>query len=274
MFRKFVSTFAITALTSPVFAQHMDALLTRDPANSSTIPTGTFDFDGFSVAEFPQVSKFGSDLEEPIPNADLLVGETGFTALGATAATSLLAGSGLTNLPGGVGVRFDLLTFNLYGGPSANLLYWNGADTNGNGDPADDIDFQPATGVSLSLERGGVFSAAVTGANTNVPGFEIDLTAIDDPGTTDDETGFLHQDLDAVFDDGDGDAGTPLPLGIYVLAMNVSYPGATSDTLYWIYNAGLGVDGEPAHDAAIDYVPEPGSLGLLALGFFGLLRRR
>lgn len=263
------------AFTDAVFAQeHLDSLLTRDPANAASIPTGSFDFDGFAVAEFPPVNVYGNDLEEPAPGLDVLVGETGFTAIGATAATTLLAGTGLTNLAGGVSIRFDLNAFSLYGGPSSNLLYWNGLDTNGNGDPADDINFQPASGVSLSLERAGLFSASVNGANTNVPGFEIDSTALDNPGTADDETGFLHNDLDALLDDGDNDPGTALPLGIYVLAMNVSYPGASSDQLFWVYNAGLGAAGEPAHDAAMAYVPEPAGLLVLAMGALAMFHQR
>jgi hypothetical protein len=276
MKRSLILAGAVVAVSTQVpFAQeHLDALLTRDPGNPTAIPTGSFDFDGFAVVELPPATVYGNDLEEPAPGLDLLVGETGFTALGATAAASLLGGTGLTNLPGGESVRFDLHTFNLYGGPMANLFYWDGLDTNGNGDPADDIDFQPATGVTLALERAGLFSAAVDGSNANVPGFEIAVTALDDPGSGDDETGFLHEDLDAILDDGDSDPGTGLPLGIYVLAMNVSYDAASSDQLFWVYNAGLGKAGEPAHDAALEYVPEPAGALLLTLGGLLVIRRR
>src|SRR5262249_8395917 len=160
------------------------------------------------------------------------------------------------------------------GAGPANLWYWDGIDANGNGNYFDDIHFAPAAGVTLSIEaNGGVQSAHLNGSNNNVAGFSVGVTATDDPSTpTVDETGFLHHDLDALLEP--TVAGGPIPLGIYVLGYQFSYPGAQSVELYRVYNGGLGAAGEPAVAAAREYVPEPGSLVLLAAGGLLVASRR
>jgi len=274
-YRSLFSVGALSAaLTYSAAAQHdhVDVMPVFDAARPAAIPTGAFDFDGFTVVELPPTSVFGGDLEEPAPGVDLLAGELGFTALSAAAAATLLSGTGYSQLAGGQALRFDLQSFSLPGAiGSANLWYWDGVDDDGDGDYADDIDFAPATGVTLALERdGGIFSAVVDGANAAIAGFEIGVTALDDGGTADDETGFLHVDLDALLDDGDADPLTEVTAGIYVVGLTLAYPGAASDPLLFVYNGGLGED---AHDAALDYVPEPTGLALLLLGA-ALLRTR
>lgn len=258
----------LTTFVSLVRAQeHLDALALFDPAHPSTIPTGSFDFDGFAVVDLPPKRVYGNDLEDPFAGAGFLSGEAGFTGLAAEAAQTQLNGTGYTHLPASVTLRFDYTSFSLNGGGSqANLWYWDGLDQNGNGDPADDIAFAPAIGSTFSLEKfGGAFSASVTGTAAAAAGFAIDTTAVDNPGTAQDETGFFHLDLDALLS---GNAG------IYVIGMHISYPGATSEELFWVYNAGLGEAGEAAHDAAIAYVPEPATGVGAALAMLLLARRR
>ncbi len=269
---------AIAGVGSAVAQEHFDAMPVLDPATPGFMPTGSFDFDGFSVEQLPQQTVYGNDLEDAGPGTGVFVGETGFTALSATAAATQLAGTGFSNLAGGLDLRFDFRSFTLPGSSAqANLFYWDGADTNGNMDPSDDIAFAPATGAILTLEKdGGLTSAAVSGVDLATPGFVIGATAFDNPGTPGvDETGFLHLDLDALLDDGDGDGLTSAAAGIYVMSMRLSVPGAASAPIFWVYNVGLGEEGEAAHDAAIDFVPEPAAgLMLLTLGAFVLRMRR
>lgn len=267
-------TLASTLALAPTASaqEHFDALLTRDTANPGFMPTGEFDFDGFALQTLPQVEIYGNDLEEPVPGADLYVGEAGFFAPAASFAPTILGGTGLTQLPGGVDVRFDFRAFNLYGGGTfSNLWYWDGVDDDGDSDFANNIDFAPAFGVTLSLERAGVFSASVDGANVDVNGFVIDTTALDNPGTADDETGFMHNDLDALLDDADNDPLTAIPTGVYVLGTVISDDAANSALLYWVF--AVGAD-EAAHAAAIDYVPEPTSALALLAGVALLAPRR
>lgn len=266
---------SILSATAVADEGHLDVMPVSVIGQPTRLDTGAFDFDGFAVAGLPPLRKFESDLEEPLPGADLLAGESGFSAISATAAQTELAGTGFSHLPGGVNLRFDFRAFDIGGVGLANLWYWDGVDDNGNGDFSDDIDFAPASGVTLSLERdAGLFSASVNGSTSDVNGFVIGTTLIDDLLTPEDETGFLHLDLDALLDDADNDAGTPLPLGVYVISLSVSHDGgAAADPIFWVYNGGLGEDGEAAVEAAFDFVPEPGSLALLLVGA-ALLRRR
>lgn len=245
---------------------HLDVLAVRDLGNPDRIETGAFDFDGFTLESLPPVRVYENDLEEPFSGAGLLIGEAGFVALSATAAEALLAGTGYTHLPGGVDLRFDFNAFSLGGGPAANLWYWDGLDDDGDGDFAEDIDFQPAAGATLTFERsGGVFSASVDGGPGAVSGFVIAQTLLDNPPTDDeDETGFLHLDLDGILDDGDGNPLTLPPLGVYVLSLTLAY-NPQSDPIFWVFNGGLGEAGEPAVEAAVAFVPEPATGLILAL---------
>ncbi|MFN0136968.1 MAG: PEP-CTERM sorting domain-containing protein [Phycisphaerae bacterium] len=266
------SVFSAAAIAEEGHVDVMPVAVIGDP---SRIETGSFDFDGFAVAELPSVRVYENDLED-LPGADLYVGEAGVTAPSATAAASQLSGTGFTHLPGGVDVRFNFRTFNVGGGTvRANLWYWNGADANGNNDFCDDVSFAPASGVSLTFDRNaGLFSASADGADQNVPGFVVDTTLFDDLNTPDDETGFMHLDLDAILDDGDLDELTPVPAGIYAISLDVFAGDAAADPIFWLFNAGLGESGEPAAECAAKVVPEPTSLALLVLGAAALLRRR
>lgn len=254
---------------------HVDVMPVAVIGDPSRIETGSFDFDGFAVAELPSVRVYENDLED-LPGADLYVGEAGFTAPSASVAASQLNGTGYTNLPGGVDVRFNFRTFNVGGGNvRANLWYWNGIDANGNQDFCDDVSFAPASGVSLTFDRNaGLFSASVNGSDQNVSGFVVDTTLFDDLNTPDDETGFMHLDLDAILDDGDLDELTPIPAGIYAISLEVLAGDIGADPIFWLFNAGLGEEGEPAAECAAEVVPEPSSLALLALGAAAMLRRR
>lgn len=256
--------------------QHVDVMPVRVAGEPARIETGAFDFGAFQVVGLPPLRVFEGDLDEPVPGVGLLAGESGFTSLSATAAAALLKGTGYTHLPGGVAVRFDFNAFSLGGQPAANLWYWDGIDVNGNGDYSDDIQFAPAAGVQLSFERSaGLFRATVDGGPAAVAGFVIGTTLLDNPGSADDETGFLHVDLDVLLEDGDGGPFTALPLGVYALSLTLRDDGgATSEPIFWVYNGGLGEDGEPAVEAAVAYVPEPASATLLVLSSATLLRRR
>lgn len=273
--KKFLTMIVSTGvIVSPVFAQHVDVMAVSVISDPSRIETGAFDFDGFSVAGLPPLRAYENDLDEPFAGADLLIGEAGFTSPSASYAAANLAGAGYSNLPGGVDLRFDFHSFAIGGGPSANLFYWDGVDDNNNGDFADDLDLQPASGATLAFEKdAGLFSASVNGANADVPGFIVEVTAVDDLGTPEDETGFMHIDLDALLDDGDSDPLTPLAQGVYLVQLTIN-DGRESAPFYWAFNAGLGEEGEPAVDAVLDAVPEPGAVMLLIVGSLFAARRR
>lgn len=257
-------------------AQHLDVMPVSVIGDPSRIETGAFDFGTFSVAGLPPQRAYENDLVEPAPGADLLVGEAGFSAPGATAAAALLGGTGYANLPGGVNLRFDFRSFNACGSTqAANLWYWGGLDDDHDGDYSDDLDFHPASGAALTFERSaGLLSATVDGGPLAVPGFVIGTTATDDAGTADDETGFLHVDLDALLDDTDSDPGTAVPTGIYAVSLTLSHSGSTAEPIFWVFNAGLGEDGEGAAEAALACIPEPSSLACVAmLASLGVFRR-
>lgn len=276
--KRFINTVSIGFVFAiPAFAEegHVDVMPVAVIGDPSRIETGSFDFDGFSVAGYPGVRVYENDLEA-LPGADLYVGEAGFSAPSAAVAASQLNGTGYTNLPGGVDVRFNFRTFNIGGGNlRANLWYWNGLDSNGDQDVCNDLQFAPASGTTITFDRNaGLFTASVDGSDQNVPGFVVDTTLFDDLNTPDDETGFMHLDLDAILDDGDLDELTPVPAGIYALSLDVYAGDAAADPIFWLFNAGLGEEGEAAADCAADVVPEPASLALLSLGAAALMRRR
>jgi len=251
---------------------HLDVLVVRDGTNASPLETGGFDFERFEIAAFPPVRIFENDLENPGKGADLLIGELGFISLSADSANLMLPPA-YTHLPGGAAVRFDFNAFGL-GGGVANLWYWDGVDDDGDNDFADDVDFQPAIGVSLTAEAlGGALSATVDGSPFGVPGFVFGTTATDDAKTTVNETGYLHVDLDVLLDDSDTDPLTSIPLGVYAYSVTFGFNPQT-DPIIVVLNGGLGLDGEPAVEAAVAFVPEPGTLVLLAAGGLLLSRRR
>lgn len=262
----FLTSIALSGLVSlPAAAQHVDVMAVSVVGDPAALETGAFDFGAFSVAELPPTRVYENDLEEPFAGADLLTGEAGFTSPSAAlAASSGLLGLGFGALAGGVDLRFDFHSFSLGSGPGGNLFYWDGVDDDNDGDFADDIDLQPASGATLTFEKlGGLFSATVDGAASDVPGFVIDTTAVDDLGTSEDESGFLHLDLDAILDDGDSDTLTPLPLGVYVVQLTLN-DGRESAPFFWVFNGGLGEEGEAAVEAVVGAVPEPSGLMLLA----------
>lgn len=255
---------------------HLDLMPLAVVGDPSRIETGSFDFDGFAIGQIPPQRIYENDLDEPIAGADLLAGEAGFTSPSATTAAALLSGTGYTHLAGGIDVRFDFRTFNIGGGAThANLWYWDGADSDNDGDYSNNVNFAPASGVTLTFDRGaGLFTSSVDGGASAVPGFVVGTTAIDDPMTADDETGFFHDDLDALLDDADSDSGTLVPHGLYVVSLDVSAGGIGSQPIYWIFNAGLGEEGELAADAARDVVPEPASLALCLIAGAAFASRR
>lgn len=239
---------------------HLDVMPVAVIGDPSRIETGAFDFDGFAVDSLPPVRVYENDLDDL--GIGLLVGEAGFTSPSAFVAATQLGGSGYTNLAGGVDVRFDFRSFSVQGGPAVNLWYWDGVDDDNDLDFSDDVDFQPA-GATLTFEKlGGAFSVSVDGSSAGVAGFVVDTTIFDDPGTSEDETGFMHLDLDALLD---GDAG------IYAILLDVT-AGADAAPIFWLFNAGLGEEGEAAVEAAADVVPEPATGAALAIAVLALLR--
>jgi len=250
---------------------HFDVLLAQSATDPSHLATGAFNFEDFEVAALPPVRVYEYDLEAPGVGADLLTGELGFVSLSADSAA--LLPPAYTHLPGGVAVRVDFNSFGLGGGVS-NLWYWDGIDDDADHDFTDDIDFQPAEGVSLALEAlGGALTASVDGSAFGVPGFHVGTTAFDDAETAGNETGFLHLDLDVILDDLDADPLTLVPSGVYAYSVSFGFNPQT-DPIYIVLNGGLGEEGEPAVEAVVAYIPEPGTLLLLAFDGVLLMRRR
>ncbi len=170
------------------------------------------------------------------------------------------AGSFLA-LPAMAEVKFAIAAPTI-NGHAANLFYWDGDG---------DVDFQPASGVTLTMSVGS-FSATADGTNTIVPGFNIETTDAD---------GIIHRHPDYVLDD--GIAGSYPPAGIYLLPLVGKMDGLSDSDLFAITFAAGTVD-EPIHDAAVAWVeahvvPEPTAMNLALIaavvgGSIGLRRQQ
>jgi len=159
-------------------------------------------------------------------------------------------------LPGSAAVSFDILSSTV-DSESSDLFFWDGTGP---------VTFAPVT-ASTVLTVGNPSFASTDG--DGAPGFTFANTA---------GSGFLHHHMTFTVAK---DAGTAAAdAGFYLLTLQLNVAGLnSSDSLFFVF----GTEGsdEAAHEQAIDWVsdnlaaiPEPTTLGLLALAAPMMLRRR
>lgn len=176
------------------------------------------------------------------------------------------------NAPNGSGLTPANLSFSGLG----NLDYWNGAGP---------VGFSPAAGASLQLSFGPTRSTTITGTGGAQPGFVIGTVSTD---------GAIHKHLSAFLLGPDGNAdpndGVVAADGLYTTPISLSNQSlADSAPIYLLYGKNVTTS---QFDAARVYlrdtfapgsnlpgiptaaVPEPASLGLLAMAGTALLLRR
>jgi len=244
-------------LVIPTVADEQDVLIVRDTADPARLVTGNVDVSvtppGFALPN----RVFVAELTEAFPGIDDLRGDEGFFAI--SDASELP--QGYTTLDGGVDVRFNLLTFAL-GCRSANLWVWTDPVDTGDEGYADDVEFEPVEPpISLSYTKtpSSFFKATVDGSDEDISGFVIDRTSA---------AGGLHKHLSILLDDDDTSTSTPIPAGIYVVAMTVGHDpdggGPMSDVFFEVFNAGLGRNGDAAASAAAAFFAELVRFGPMA----------
>ncbi|GAB4515941.1 MAG: hypothetical protein Tsb0013_20560 [Phycisphaerales bacterium] len=231
---------------------HADAMVLVDPAGK--LVTGTVDFDaqlftGFTRVYEAEFARFDIGGGVQVATTD----EPGFNAL-ASGNASLPAG--YSTLGAGTSLTFDAGAITI-GGATANLWYWDGAGG---------VDFVPATtSMTISKAPSAAFNATLDGSASSVPGFEIDVAALD---------GSAHQHLDLEIPNAQlvGD-------GIFLWSFTLSTSdGKQADPIFFVHKLGESLT-EAQHEAAVDWVtvnvvPAPGGALLALAGLGGLACRR
>lgn len=232
-FRMLVCTISIAgASLNAAHADEDDVLICSPEAQPAALSTGAID--SISGALTIPVRVY-AEAAEPIDGVDDYRGDEGFFSV----SDAGLLPPGFVPPPAQADIRFDFVTFAI-GGQSANLWYWNPA-----AQPT--MQFAPASGgQSLSLRKSPTqfFNATVTGADLDVPGFVIDRTS---------SAGALHKHLTIVIDDADTDLGTPVPMGVYVAALQLSHSGGAAELIIEVINGGMGSAGDAATDQAVTF---------------------
>ncbi len=257
-----IPALVIAALTSSVHAAHEDILVALDA--DGQLVTGTAELDGGTYAIGKRT--FGFHPSGP------LGGLYATTDPGYNAVQQAELPAGYSALPGNADLNFDIAADTI-GGVTANFWYWDGVDDNGNDDYYDDVDWTPVPGgYTFEFDLLDVLEAVADGSDSTVPGFSISATDAD---------GYLHKHLNMYIDDGDGDTGTTVQDGFYLVGIDLYMddPGVLrSETLYFLPGVG---DHTPAQhrDGAVAWVndqlvPEPATMSLLAIGGVALLKRR
>jgi hypothetical protein len=249
---KFARLFAFSAVVvcgsfNVARADHADMLIAQDP--SGKLVTGIADFDNSQwvvgarsfEGELPAVALVDD------PSGIDFEADPGFNARSQADldADNPPTGSYLA-LPALADVNFAIVPLAI-GGNAANLFYWNGLGA---------VNFLPAVGVTLTMTVGS-FSAAADGANSVVPGFDLETT---------DSAGVIHRHPDYVLDD--GIAGSYAPDGVYLLPLVAKMNGlADSDPFTITFAAGeVNPDVHAAAAAWVEahVVPEPSAFVLAA----------
>lgn len=238
----------------------LDMLIERNPAGK--LVTGAADFDNGHwtvglrsfAGELPAVSLLDD------PSGIYFEADPGFNARSQAEldVDNPPPGSFLA-LPALADVKFAIVPLSIDGN-TANLFYWDGLGA---------VNFQPAAGVTLTMSVGS-FSATANGANSVVPGFNLETT---------DSGGVIHRHPDYVLDN--GIAGSYAPEGIYLLPLVAKMDGL-ADSLPFAITFAAGEVDEEVHGAAVAWVeahvvPEPSAIVLAlcavaAVGIQGLTR--
>ena len=177
------------------------------------IAVGSANFDSFSWSIGTRV--FVRDFD-----SDFLIDNPGYNAFGDA---SPFLPDGYFALPASSSIGWDFLPMTV-GSADANLLYWNGQDTNSSGGvDAFDVAFSRLPGRSISLVGSGG-TAIADGSATLVIGSTL---------VTTDSTGAVHSHRNYRLDDGDMNASTNPVDGIYLVALRLRMAGLeSSDPLF------------------------------------------
>lgn len=203
---------AALAMPGAAVAQHSDVLLQR---GGNKIVTGSANFTEFSWTIGARV--FARDFD-----GDYLIDNPGYNAL---SSSSPFLPMGYSALPASSPVGWDFLPMKIED-TVANLMYWNGSDTNANGVDVADVMFDQAAGYSLSIHGAGGLAAA-DGSARLLPGTTLVMT---------DSSGAIHSHRAYHLDDGDMNAGTNPADGIYVIALRVRMETLqNSDPFYLVF---------------------------------------
>ena len=231
------SLIAICAGSGSAWALHIDVLVEQ---SNGRLVTGKGDFDNNQWTLGLRVYSRGFD-------SDYLVNNPGFNALGSN---SPLVPPGSQALPPVTNLSWDFLPMRI-GDVTADLLYWDGSDTDGQpGLTANDVKFGPTPGPDYKLTMFDKNSQpfAVRGSDTSFqPGGVIART---------DATGFLHQHDYFQLDDGSGYKGTPPADGVYLWALHVRMPGLQSSLPFYMLFDTLGTASEALNGAALPWVEQ------------------
>lgn len=227
------------ALSTNCMAQHVDVLL---QVVDGKVAVGAANYDDGSWTIGQRV--FARELL-----SNFRANDPGFTGL-ATGNPQL--GSGVVGFPANHDVSFDLLPMTV-GSTVANLFFWDGTDLGGDGLTLADLSFaKPPTGVTWNIFDDGFNLFTADGSDAMIAGGLIQESSSDiNPGDGID-TGSLHTHLLMRVDDGDGNAQTTPPIGVYMVALQArSEDFETSDPFIFIHRTSTVTDA--ARDLAAEW---------------------
>jgi len=187
---------AILPTSSMAVAQHYDVLIQRQD-NKIVIGAADFDQVSFTIGARVFSRDFDSDYE---------IDDPGFNSL---SNTSPFIPAGYSALPVSSPVNWDFLPMKVET-TIANLMYWNGLDTNENGVDVLDVSLGTSPGYTLSL-------AGVGGTVTADGTAQVKSGFLASTGSN----GSMHQHRDYTLDDGDMNSGTNPVDGIYLVALQL-----------------------------------------------------
>lgn len=211
-----------------LFALGLSGLLCS-PAMGLTVSDDTGHVDALPFNDDGQIAlgHYDFDLDQVVTGTRLFVRDFEFVDPGFFGTTSpgFTTPAGFELLPSAA-LNLNPQTMTLAAG-TFNLLYWDGADLDGDGDYTDDVGFgAPSAGDELLVRRSSALNFTLAGESAAPAGFALDTTS---------GTGTLHKHISFQVRNGGGSQAED---GLYLASFTLTMDGLEeSDPFFLLFNA-------------------------------------